>query len=274
MQADIFPALGSKPINQITAPELLLVIRNIEARGALDISKRILQTCGQIFRYAIATGRTERYRAADLRGVLKTRKSVSFASLEAKELPEFFSRLESYDGDLQIKLALMFLVLTFVRSTELRAAKWEEVNFDSAEWRIPASRMKMRELHIVPLAKQTIEVLKQLKEISGFREHIFPNRNKPNSFISENTLLYALYRMGYHKRATTHGFRSTASTILNEYGFRADVIERQLAHNQRNKVRASYNHAQYLAERRQMMQWWADYLDSVANIRHIDIKKS
>ena len=157
--------------------------------------------------------------------------------------------------------------LTFVRTTELRGARWEEIDFDKAEWRLPATRMKMRELHIVPLSTQTLFVLKEIQAISGNREFLFPNRNNPQTFISENTLLYALYRMGYHSRATVHGFRATASTILNENGFRADVIERQLAHAERNKVRASYNHAEYLPERRQMMQKWGDYLESLGKFR-------
>jgi integrase len=146
----------------------------------------------------------------------------------------------------------------------LRAAQWTEIDWKKAEWRIPAERMKMKELHIVPLSKQTIAVLRELEKNSGNRQYVFPNEHTPSTFMSENTMLFALYRMGYHSRATGHGFRSTASTILNEHGFRADVIERQLAHTERNNVRAAYNHAQYLPERRQMMQWWADYLDEVA----------
>ena len=264
LEGNIFPTLGNRPINTITAPELLSVIRVIEDRGAIDIAKRMNQTFGQILRYAIATGRAERDISSDLRGALKTRKTENHASLAEKELPEFFAKLENYDGDLQTKLAFKFLVLTFVRTIELRGARWDEINLDKAEWRIPAERMKMSETHIVPLSKQAIAILEELKPMNGHREHVFPNRNKPLTYISENTLLYALYRMGYHSRATTHGFRATASTILNEHGFRPDVIERQLAHAERNKVRASYNHAQYLPERREMMQWWADYLDRLS----------
>ncbi len=157
------------------------------------------------------------------------------------------------------------MILTFVRTGELRGARWEEFDIDKAEWRIPAERMKMREQHIVPLSKQAIEIIQAIEPISRHKEHLFPNRNKPMSFISENTLLYAIYRLGYHNRATTHGFRATASTILNEHGFSPDVIERQLAHAERNKVRASYNHAQYLAERRTMMQWWGDYISEIGS---------
>lgn len=265
LETDIFPTLGFKPINKITAPELLAVLREVEKRDALDLSHRLLQISGQVFRYAIATGRAERDIAADLRGALKTRKKENFAYLREEDLPEFFSRLTSYDGDLQTKLGLRLLILTFVRSSELRGAKWEEINFEKAEWRIPGERMKMKEMHIVPLAKQALSILAQLKQLNGSRPFIFPSRTKPDtSFISENTLLYSLYRMGYHSQATTHGFRATASTVLNEHGFRSDLIERQLAHGERNKVRAAYNHAQHLPERRQMMQWWADHLDGLS----------
>jgi integrase len=271
MQADLFNPLGSKAINEIKAPELLAVIRIIENRGAIDIAHRALQTCGQIFRYAIATGKADRDITADLRGALKTRKKENHSRLKANELPEFLDKLEKYEGDLQTKLALKFTLLTFVRTGEARGARWEEIDFDKKEWRIPPERMKMRELHIVPLSTQSIAVLGELQSINGNKDHLFPNRNKPKTFISENTMLYALYRMGYHSRATVHGFRATASTILNEHGFKPDVIERQLAHSERNKVRASYNHAQYLTERKEMMQWWGNYLTSIV-IKNIVIK--
>jgi len=177
-------------------------------------------------------------------------------------LPEFLSKLEKYDGETQTKLALKFLILTFVRSGEVRGAKWSEINFDKKEWRIPAERMKMRDPHIVPLSNQAIAILKELHVITGSSEYLFPHRSKPMTFISENTMLYTIYRLGYHSRTTAHDFRATASTILNEHGFASDVIERQLAHSERNNVRASYNHAQYIPERTKMMQWWGDYIDS------------
>ncbi len=265
LKANILPNLGSRSINEITAPELLSTLRIIEAREAYDVAHRMLQTCGQIFRYAIATGRAERDVTTDLRGALKTRKVENYKRLEAKELPEFMQRLEGYVGELQTKLGLKLLILTFVRTGELRGAKWSEIDLIKNEWRIPAERMKMRDPHIVPLSNQAIIILKQLQSMNGHREHVFPNRFRPLTFISENTLIYAIYRMGYQNQATAHGFRATASTTLNEHGFRPDVIERQLAHAERNKVRASYNHAQYLPERREMMQWWADYLDNLGS---------
>lgn len=263
LEYDIFKPLGNRPIKDIAAPELLSVMRNIEARGIGDIPQRLMQYCGQIFRFAIATGRGERDITADLQGALKAVKKEHHAHLLEVELPDFMIKLDNYDGETQTKLAWKFMLLTFVRTTELRGAEWKEINFEKSEWRIPAERMKMRDPHIVPLARQAIMVLKALLSITGNRKHVFPNANRPVTFISENTLLYALYRMGYHSRATTHGFRSTASTILNEHGFLPDVIERQLAHTERNKVRAAYNHAQYLPQRREMMQWWADHLDSL-----------
>lgn len=264
LEGDLFPKLGARPIVEITAPELLAVIRQIEARGALDMARRALQISGQIFRFAIVTGRAERDPSGDLKGALKAAKPQNHVFLKEDDLPAYLGKLDAYDGSVQTKLALKFLLLTFVRTTELRAAEWTEINFDKAEWRIPAERMKMRELHIVPLSTQAIAVLRELQELTGRWKFVFANQHKPSGCMSENTMLYALYRMGYHSRATGHGFRSTASTILNEHGFQPDVIERQLAHNERNQVRAAYNHAQYLPERRRMMQWWADHLDTLS----------
>lgn len=260
----ILPKLGKRPIAEISAPEVLAMVRFVEDRGAVELARRLMQMCGQIFMYAIATGRAERNPVPDLRGALKTPVVKHHAFLTAGDLPEFLKKLEDYDGDLQTTLALRLLLLTFVRTTELRAAQWKEIDWDKAEWRIPAERMKMKELHIVPLSRQSIAVLREAQKVSGKEQYVFPNRQTPSTFMSENTMLYALYRMGYHSRTTGHGFRSTASTILNEHDFRADVIERQLSHGERNTVRAAYNHAQYLPERRKMMQWWADYLDKAA----------
>ena len=264
LETHVFPKIGKKAVADITAPEVLAMLRVVEGNGTLDTAKRLMQMCGQVFMYAIATGRAERNPVPDLRGALKTPVTKHQAHLRAAELPEYLQKLEAYDGAMETKLALRLLLLTYVRTTELRAAEWKEVDFDKAEWRIPAERMKMKEQHIVPLSRQTVAVLRELQKHTGDRQHLFPNHHNPIKFMSENTMLYALYRMGYHSRTTGHGFRSTASTILNENGFMADVIERQLAHTERNLVRAAYNHAQYLPERRKMMQWWADYLDEIA----------
>ena len=264
LEQHILPTLGPRPIANITAPDVLAMLRVVETRGTLETARRVMQISGQIFMYAIATGRAERNPVPDLRGALKTPVTKHHSYLKASELPLYIKNLDAYDGSLQTKLALRLLLLTFVRTTELRGAQWTEIDWDKAEWRIPAERMKMKELHIVPLSRQAIAILRELEMLSGNQQYIFPNQHNSGTFMSENTMLYALYRMGYHSRATGHGFRSTASTILNEYDFRADVIERQLAHCERDTVRAAYNHAQYLPERRKMMQWWADYLDKVA----------
>lgn len=264
LEMDIFPAIGSKTIEEITAPELLSALRAAEERGATYTAHQNLQTCGRIFRYAIATGKARYDISASLRGALKTHKPKNHKSLPENDLPEFLQNLEKYDGDLQTKLALKLTILTFLRTGEVRGARWEEINFDKKEWRIPAHRMKMRDEHIIPLSTQAIAILTEMQKISGNWENVFPGRVNPTSCMSENTMLYATYRMGYHGRTTVHGFRSTASTILNENGFKPDVIERQLSHLERNKVRGAYNHAEYLPERRAMMQWWADYLDRAA----------
>jgi integrase len=264
LERHVFPKLGNRPITEISAPEILSVMRVVEKSGALDMVQRLMQATSQIFRYAIATGRAERNPVTDLRGALKTPVRKHQAYLKENELPEFLEKLECYDGALQTKLALRLLMLTFVRTKELRAAEWSEINFEKSEWRIPPERMKMRELHIVPLSQQAIDVLRKLHELNGTWRYVCVNLHKPTGCMSENTMLFALYRMGYHSKATGHGFRATASTILNEHGFTPDVIERQLAHGERNNVRAAYNHAEYLPERRKMMQWWGDYLDKVA----------
>ena len=181
----------------------------------------MMQTCGQVFRYAITTGRADHNPVTDLRGALKTPVRKHHSHLKADDLPEYLQKLEVYDGELQTKLALKMLLLTFVRTTELRGAEWAEINLDKAEWRIPAERMKMKDQHIVPLSKQAIAILRELQKHTGNRQHLFPNQHKSVKCMSENTMLYALYRMGYHSRTTGHGFRSTASTILNEHGFHA-----------------------------------------------------
>lgn len=263
LEMDIFPKLGTRPIAEITASELLAALRAIESRGALDIAHRAKQACGMVFSYAIATGRADRNPATDLTGALKPQQKQHYAHLKEGELPELLEKLENYDGSLQTKLALKMLLLTFVRTSELRGAEWTEIDEEKREWRIPAERMKMRVVHIVPLSDQALQVLEELKPLTGQWKYIFPNQHKPAKVMSENTMLYALYRMGFHNRTTGHGVRATASTILNEQGWKPDVIERQLAHVERNKVRGSYNHAQYLPDRHQLMQHWADYLDTL-----------
>lgn len=270
LEKDIFAELGTVPINDITAPQLLAVVKKIESRGALDVAKRALQTCGKILRYAVATGRAEGDVSASLKDVLKIPKRSHYKYLTEVELPEFLTALKKYDGALLTQLAIKFTILTFTRTSEVRGALWSEIDFLRKEWRIPAERMKMNDPHIVPLSSQLLDLLHQLKTLTRPSKFVFPNQSNSKKFMSENTMLFAVYRMGYHKRTTVHGFRATASTILNEQGFRADVIERQLAHAERNSIRAAYNHAQYLSERKIMMQHWSDFIgtleDGSANI--------
>jgi len=199
-----------------------------------------------------------------MQGVLKTRNVEHRAAISQGDLPELLKRVDSYNGDPATKLGLKLVVLTFVRSGELRGARWEEIDLSQTEWRIPAERMKMRSTHIVPLSLQAVAALEELRPLTGHNDLLFPSQRNPEKPISENTLLYALYRLGYHKRATVHGFRALASTILNEKGFRPDVIERQLAHAERNKVRAAYHRSEYLEERRQMMDWWGAFIESMS----------
>ena len=264
LESNIFPALGKRPLDQIEAPELLQAIRKIENRGSYDLAHRVLQVCGQVFRYGIASGRCTRNPSTDLRGALTPHVKQHQAAVRPEELPDLLRTIAKYDeiGDKQTRIALQLLVRTFVRTNELIGAEWVEFDLDNALWIIPAGRMKMKSEHIVPLSKQTLTMLSELKEISAGSRFIFPGRNRDKP-ISNNTMLFALYRMGYKGKMTGHGFRAVASTILNETGFNPDVIERQLAHCERNEVRGAYNRAEYLQERKRMMQHWADYLDSL-----------
>ena len=264
LESNIFPVLGKRPLDQIEAPELLQAIRKIEARGSYDLAHRVLQVCGQVFRYGIATGRCTRNLSADLRGALTPHVKQHQAAVRSEELPDLLRAIAKYDeiGDKQTRLALQLLAQTFVRTSELIGAEWGELDLDNALWIIPAGRMKMRTEHVVPLTRQALAILAELKEISGGSRYVFPGRNRDKP-ISNNTMLFALYRLGYKGKMTGHGFRAVASTILNEAGFKPDVIERQLAHCERNAVRGAYNRAEYLPERERMMQHWADYLDSI-----------
>ena len=277
LEADIFPHIGSRPIAEIDAPELLDVLRKVEKRGVIETARRLRQVCGQVFRYAIASGRAKHDPSVDLRGALKSSgRSLGHRAMPLDEVPAFLGALGAYDGEPRTRLALRFMVLTFARTTELRAARWSEIeNLEGNEplWRIPANRMKMRQEHIVPLAPQAVAVLRELRALPGSDSSpfLFPSPSR-DGHMSNNTMLYALYRLGYHGRATVHGFRAVASTALNEMGFRPDVIERQLAHQEQNEVRAAYNRAEYLSERRAMMKHWADYLDVMAGGNIIPLK--
>jgi len=265
LEKDIFPRIGFKPINEITAPELLTVLRFIEERGAVDTAHRAKQNCSQIFRYAIATGRAERDPAADLRGALhSTRKNHYSTIVEPAKIVGLMRAIEGYSGSLIVRCALRFAPLVFVRPGELRNAEWTEIDFANAEWRIPAAKMKMKTMHLVPLSRQALDILREILPITGEGKYIFPGERTRTRPMSNNTVNAALRRLGYSKEEMTgHGFRAMASTRLHEIGWPSDVIERQLAHVERNPVKAAYCHAEYLPERRKMMQTWADYLEGL-----------
>lgn len=265
MEVDLFPWLGTRPIGEVTAPELLAAIRRIESRGALETAHRALANCGQVFRYAVATGRAQRDTAADLRGSLPPVKEKHHASItDPKAIGELLRDIEGYQGAFVTRCALRLAPLVFLRPGELRKAEWAEIDLDKAEWRIPAARMKMNVVHIVPLASQAVEILRELHPLTGSGKYVFPGARTATRPMSENAVLSALRRLGYTTdEMTGHGFRSMASTLLNEQGFNRDAIERQLAHAERDGVRAAYNYAEYLPERKRMMQAWADYLGAL-----------
>jgi integrase len=261
----LFPFIGSKPIRQLTAPDILAALRRLELRGKHETAHRTRQRVSQVIRYAIATGRAESDPTRDLRGALTPIEVTSRAAItEPVRVGELLRAIDGYVGDPATIAALKVAPLVFVRPGELRAAQWREFDLEAAEWRIPGERMKMGELHIVPLARQALAILQDLQTITGNGRYLFTSLRTRERSISENTLNAALRRLGYTKdEMTSHGFRAMASTLLNEQGFPPDVIELQLAHAERNKVRAAYNRAQRLEERRKMMQAWADYLDAL-----------
>lgn len=265
LEADVFPQIGSKPIADVTAPQLLALAKRIEARGALDIARRAWQTCGQVFEYALAHGLVERNAAKDVRpGVaLKPREKGHYARLDAKELPELLRRIHAYRGSVYTRFALQMMALTFVRTGELIGARWDEFDLEAAEWRIPAERMKMRTPHIVPLSRQAVDVMRCLKEVRGLSGMVFPGEREHEKPMSNGAILGAIKRMGYAGRMTGHGFRGLASTILHEAAFDHVHIELQLAHMDRDEVSAAYNFATYLPQRRAMMQWYADHLEAL-----------
>jgi integrase len=273
LEKDLFPWLGARPIAEVTAPELLTVLRRIESRGALETAHRAMQNCGQVFRYAVSTGRAERDPTGDLRGALPPAKTTHHATIvEPKRVGELLRAIDSYEGFFVTKSALRLAPLVFLRPGELRRAQWSEINFKAEEWRIPAERMKMRETHIVPLSRQALEILRELEPLTNggdsgraaSPDYVLPGARSASRPMSENAVLAALRKMGYAKEEMSgHGFRSMASTLLHEQGWNHQVIERQLAHAERNAVSAAYNFAEHLPERRRMMQAWSDYLDAL-----------
>ena len=265
LEADVFPAIGHLSVRSVTPNHITQMAKAVEARGAQDLARRVMQMSGQVMRYAVANDLAERNPAADVKpgDFLKKRTKENFARLDEKEMPELLRKIEAYQGGPYTRLALKLMALTFVRTSELIGARWSEFDLQAAEWRIPPERMKMKSLHIVPLAPQAIEVLQALQTLANGRELLFPGERDHSKPMSNNTILAALDRMGFKGRMTGHGFRGVASTALHEHGFAHHVIEAQLAHQERNETAAAYNHALYLPQRAEMMAWWGNYLESV-----------
>ena len=265
LERDVFPYLGARPIKEIKAPELLTVLRRIESRGALETAHRARSICGQIFRYALATGRTERDPATDLKGALPPVQTINRAAItEPAKAGKLLRAIDGYQGSFIVQCALKIAPLVFVRPGELRHAEWSEIDFENAEWNIAAGKMKMKEPHLVPLSKQAIEILTELKKLTGAGRYVFPGRTSERP-MSDNAILAALRNMGYAKEEMSgHGFRAMARTILDEVlQVRPDFIEHQLAHAVRDPNGRAYNRTAHLKERRRMMQTWSDYLDGL-----------
>lgn len=266
MDNDVFPWIGGRPVAELAAPDFLRVARRIEERGAIESAHRIMQNCGQVMRYAVATGRTDRNPVADLRGALAPPMERHHAAItDPRELGGLLRAIDGYAGDASTRAALRLAPLAFVRPGELRHAEWSEIDFDAGEWNIPAHKMKMREPHLVPLSSQAVAILRDLQPLTGHRQYVFPGGRSPKRPLSDNALTAALRRMGFDKETmTAHGFRATARTLLDEVlGWRPDLIEHQLAHAVRDPNGRAYNRTSHLPERRKMMQAWADYLDAL-----------
>ena len=266
---DIFPYIGQLPVNDIKPLVLLNVLRRMESRGATEKAKKVRQRCSEVFRYAIVTGRAEYNPAADLTSAMSGHESKHYPFLTVEELPDFFKALAGYTGSPLVVLAARLLILTGVRTGELRGAFWSEFDLEKAVWEIPAERMKMKRPHLVPLSTQALEIVQQLKVISGQYPLVFPGRNDPRKTMSEASMNQVFKRIGYTGKVTGHGFRHTMSTILHEEGFNTAWIETQLAHVDKNAIRGTYNHALYLEGRREMMQWYADYIDNIGKFNLI-----
>ena len=265
IEIHLLPDLSQRPIEDITSSEILSVLKKIEEQGKLEVASRSRQKCGAIFTYANLRQLCTSNPVSNLKGALASPKKKKFNSLSPKDLPQFLVKLDEYDGAIITKLALRFVLLTFARTIEIRFANWNEFDLEDEEpiWRIPEEKMKMGREHVVPLSSQALVVLKEVRRFTQGDKYVFHQLNNPNKPMSENTMLYAMYRMGYHSRATVHGLRATMSTLLNEKGHNPDVIEHLLSHQESNKVRAAYNRAEYLSERRITLQWLADHLDSL-----------
>lgn len=264
LEVEIFPQIGSIPIDEITSDLLRPVLDAVQSRGAYESAKRLRQRCSAIFRYGKVLGFCDGDPADPLKEVLIAPTKKNLAAITWEEFPAFLTAINKYNAHPQTRLAVSLMMLTFVRTGELIGARWDEIDFDKRIWNIPASRMKRGRPHYIPLSAQAIEVLKELQEMTGQRKLLFPKRGAPRESMSNGTILRVIDRVGYKKRMTGHGFRSLASTALNESGkFRPDAIERQLSHEQDDDVRRAYNRAEYYQERVEMMQWWADQIDLI-----------
>ena len=275
LEMDVFPTIGKEPISSLTPPAILACIRKIEGRKAYEMARRAMQMCSQVFRYAVATGRVDRDVTTDLKGALKKFKRGHYAAIESDEIPSLLRTIDENKPRLyrQTIIATKLLMLTFVRTSELIEAKWPEFDLEKREWVIPAERMKMRKAHIVPLSKQAIALLKEQQEHSHKREHVFPSIPRPKKPMSNATILTGLKRLGYKNKMTGHGFRALAmSTLKEKLDYPHDIVDRQLAHAARNRVDAAYDRAQYIPQRKKMMQEWADYLDSLRGGKVIKAK--
>ena len=262
-EKDIFPYIGKRPIAEIKPLELLETLRKMEKRGALEKMRKVRQRCGEVYRYAIITGRAEYNPAPDLASALTPPKKQHFPFLTAEELPYFLKDLAGYTGSVITKTATKIILLTAVRTQELRFARWQDIDLEKGIWEIPADVMKMKRPHVVPLSKQVIELFTLLKPLSGHYELVFIGRNDHRKPISKESVNQVIELLGYKGRLTGHGFRHTMSTILHEKGYNSAWIETQLAHIDKNAIRGTYNHAQYMDGRREMMQWYADYMDEL-----------
>ncbi|EBF0854571.1 DUF4102 domain-containing protein [Salmonella enterica] len=266
---DVFPYIGKKPIAEINPLELLNVLRRMEGRGATEKAKKVRQRCGEVFRYAIVTGRADYNPAPDLTSAMQGHESNHYPFLNAPELPAFFEALSRYSGSELVVLAARLLIITGLRTGELRGAYWQEIDEQAAVWEIPVERMKMRRPHIVPLSQQALSIIARIREITGRYPLMFPGRNDPRKTMSEASINQVFKRIGYAGKVTGHGFRHTMSTILHEQGYNTAWIETQLAHVDKNSIRGTYNHAQYLDGRREMLQWYSDYIDSLEHGRNV-----
>jgi len=262
LERHVFPWLGSMRLVDIEPPDVLAVIQRAESYGKIEMAHRLKMLCGQIFRYGVATGRIKSDPSRDLQGALSPIVTTHRATItEPKKVGELMRAIQGFEGTFVVQCALKLSPLVFVRPGELRHAEWREVDFDKSEWRIPAEKMKMKAVHVVPLSKQAIEILKEIQALTGDGKYVFPSIRTASRPMSENTINVALRRLGYGKEEMcAHGFRGMASTLLHEKGYDSDVIERQLAHKEGNAIKAAYNHARHLPERVAMMQSWADYL--------------